>query len=781
MTDDTKFSSSGRQALGLQTVAEDGQVPASRVRSAMQARRDVQLMVEANRARERRWTLIKGMFQLNPPYDKEKLRTKGQAYRFNVPTGEAKGLLSSACSPFYDLFSSGQHYAEIHTGVGNPEERQIFSQIITEEFDSMLKRWDGFDFRMQRLIPDFVGYGRGFLYFESPTGWRFKYVGHESVVIPDGTEVDIESLKTFVVRCRVHPTDLYDKVRDRGSASAAGWNREAVIAAIRKAVPYEPNSTNIDASSIQDQINDADTYTWAKDATVCLANYYVQEFSGRYSHYIVVEDEQLSIPKSASTEPISAAEAASRLSSSEDDSGEDKDFLYRSIGKYEKLHDILCPFIFEVLDNTWNGASGLGKDIFAVMQAKDRLRNSQLDNTMMRQSLLLQAQKASDRQKLGIMQIGPVTIIPENCTPVQANFIGDIETSLAVNRDLDNMLQMNTGVYRPQLEKPQGNPETATAATLRFQAATILGGSAVNRFYRQLDPVYAQIYSRAIRYPDEEAKDFIRRCEERGVPREAIREVRMIRAWRGVGNGSPFLRQQSLGMMAQVASSFPEAGRVAWLRDFVASSANYSVAERYVPAPEIAKRTDDQVAYAMIENDVLNDGLPVLRTGTQNDVIHAQTHLEAMSGAVGSLEQGADPVHVLTFLDAAGAHVMQHIQGLANDELRQGDAKALVGMLKQFAAIADKLRQQIEQQAQAQGQAQEQQALAQQAMSEQQADLVMKQRDLEGKLYLAERKLNETLRMKQEQHEQKLEMAEQKTQADIRMKREKAAAGPSKS
>jgi hypothetical protein len=734
-------------------------------------------MIEANRARERRWALLKGMFQLNPPYDAQRLRSKGQAYRFNVPTGEAKGLLSSACSPFYDLFSSGQHYLEVSTGIGTPEERQIYSQIITEEFDAMLKGWPGFDFRMQRLIPDFVGYGRGFLYFESPISWRFKYVGHESVIIPDGTEVDIEELKAFVVRCRVHPTKLYDKIRNADAAQKAGWNRAAVIDAIRKAVPYEPNSTNIDPGAIQDQINDADVDTWTKDASICLANYYVEEFNGRFSHYIVVEDEQLSMPASTG-EPTSVAERSAGMPRPQADDTERDVFIYSAVGKYEKLHDIICPFVFEVLDNTWNGASGLGKDIFAIMQAKDRLRNSQLDNTMMRQSLLLQAQKASDRQKLSLTQVGPITIIPENCTPIQANFIGDIESSMAVNRDLDSMLQMNTGVYRPQLEKAQGNPETATAATLRFQAATILGGSAVNRFYRQLDPVYDQMYRRAVLYPDAEAKDFIDRCLDRGVPLEAIKKVRLVRAWRGVGNGSPFLRQQSLGMMGQVASSFPEAGRVAWLRDFVASSANYSVAERYVPAPNIAKRTDDQVAYAMIENDVLNDGLPVLRTGTQNDVLHAQTHLEAMSGAVGSLEQGADPVRVLTFLDAAGAHVMQHIQGLAGDDLRQGDAKALIGMLKQFASVADKLRAQIQQQAEAQAQAQAQgqeaQAQAQQAMSEQQASIVMKQQELEAKLSMAERKQAETLRMKQEQHEQKLDMAAEKTQADIRNKNSKS-------
>ena len=97
----------------------------------------------------------------------------------------------------------------------------------------------------------------------------------------------------------------------------------------------------------------------------------------------------------------------------------------------------------------------------------------------------------------------------------------------------------------------------------------------------------------------------------------------------------------------------------------------------------------------MIENDVLRDGSPVITTSTQNHLIHAAVHLKAATDAANSIPQGGDPMQVLGFLDAAGAHTAEHLQRLAGDPMRGNELKILSNQLKQLGAITDQLRKQV--------------------------------------------------------------------------------------
>ena len=106
-------------------------------------------------------------------------------------------------------------------------------------------------------------------------------------------------------------------------------------------------------------------------------------------------------------------------------------FLYRRVGIYEKIEQIIAPFFFEVFDGAVNGLSGLGKDIYAPMQIKDKMACSKTFNVFMRSSILMQAKSATGRQKAALTQIGNVTVIPEGYDVQQSTILGDIESAIA--------------------------------------------------------------------------------------------------------------------------------------------------------------------------------------------------------------------------------------------------------------------------------------------------------------------------------------------------------------
>src|SRR6185369_11197472 len=120
------------------------------------------------------------------------------------------------------------------------------------------------------------------------------------------------------------------------------------------------------------------------------------------------------------------------------------------------------------------------------------------DNAFQRSGLVLQAQTGMSQQRMAAVQFtGYGSVIAPGFAVQQNNAFGDVEGPMVVSQDLDNRLDKNTGTYRPTFEKPQGNPETATAASARFSQMAQLSQSPVNRFYRQADSFFSEVYRRA--------------------------------------------------------------------------------------------------------------------------------------------------------------------------------------------------------------------------------------------------------------------------------------------
>src|SRR5262245_6498819 len=127
--------------LPLENISESGVAPEKRVGSATDAQALVSELVSANRERSRSNAKIKGQIDGNPPYNADRVRQAGQAYRANINFGEAKAALSTALVPYYDLFAGATHYFQVRTDFGSGDDREYFSGIITEEFDRLLKSW----------------------------------------------------------------------------------------------------------------------------------------------------------------------------------------------------------------------------------------------------------------------------------------------------------------------------------------------------------------------------------------------------------------------------------------------------------------------------------------------------------------------------------------------------------------------------------------------------------------------------------------------------------------
>ena len=676
--------------LPLEEINEDGQPPKSRLNSPEAVVDLVQMMIRSDEERNRIRAKVKGIIDGNPPYSPAQLRKTGQAYRTNVNFREAEAFFSVSLTAFYDIFSETPTYATVRTNHGNASEKVQYSRIITEEFDRLQKKDREFDYTMQISQHEMVLFGTGPLVFESPTSWRARAVKAGDLLIPENTRSNPTDWEVAVVRRRYQAHELYHYIRDPQAASSVGWDVDAVRQAIINAGPEEYRRQR-NWEWHQQRIRNNDIHYSAQCSLVNAAHVYVREYpigddpEGKISCYIVLEDDGRS-------------------------------FLYKYVGKYDTWDQVLHPMYYDKGDGHHHSVKGLGVKMYPVIELKNRQKCHMIDVAATASSLQLQAETPEATQKASVVQMGPYSILPAGYRVVQRQFSGIADAPIAVDRELENVMQSNLSQYRQRLDKPQGNPKTATEVQAIVQQASVLGKTQIARYYQQLDRFFEERYRRAAdpNVTDYDAIQFQKRVRERGVPSEALKDIDYIQASRNYGQGSAFLRLQTLAGLMQISGQLPESGRNALTRDYIAALAGQQQVGRYMVEPEVDVYAKDQIAEANIENAVMQTGNPVVITDSQNHLIHAQTHLAKGGELAQAVQQGADGSQIAEYFGLLIPHIGEHLMQLSVDPNRKTETKQLEEQLNELTGFANELAnqvtQQMEQQAQAQAEMQAQPA-----------------------------------------------------------------------
>ncbi len=756
--------------LSMQTLSDTGQPPKSRIKDASDASQIADVIIYAGWDRSRLDAQKKGMFDGNPPYSSQRLKMEAQAWRANVNFLEGKAASAAALVPYYDLFAGAKYYAQVRTNQGNEDDKEYYSEVITEEFDRMLKRYRGFDFNMQQMFTDLVRYGRGLLMWGDTTDWQFKCVPQQKAHVPNGTDAYAENLDVLVIRQQYRVHELYAYIEDPDLARTIGWDVEGTTQAIINAMPeiQSDSSTQYDYFWLQQRIKDHDLYEGVRSSTISVRHLLVREFSGKVSHFIIEEYKG---------EPKRSARA--NFNGNQDPLP--RKFLYSSIDRFEEFSNCVAVFFLETSDGSWNGAQGLGHDIYSAMSLKDRVKCSAVDSMFIRTGINLQAQNANSAQKANLVRFGPLNIIPPGFTVQQATIMADTQDPIAVDRYLDEVVSNNTGIFRQRQEKYTGNPRTATEVQAAMQSQAVLSNSLVTRFYSGLDRVYAEIYRRCSDPNLSEfdsnpgvkmALEFQRRCQNRGVPMKAVLDVDSVEAYRNAGNGSLMLRQQNIYSTLRFYPMLPEDGKRNFLNFALASINGQSMAELFNPRRSQKPLPNDDQAMAMLENAAIKQGAPVQWTPSQNNVIHAQTHLQAAAQAAASLQQGGDPHEVAAFIEGIGPHVAIHLSKIEEDPNRKQEFEVLNDQFEQLTRLHDQLIKQVQQLDQ---QRQQQMAAQQKAQAIQQGTdptVQIKAAQAQSDSQLKAQKAQQGMGIKQQSHQQKTLQAKQ----DMAISDAKAAA-----
>lgn len=735
---------------GLQTISQDGRIPKSRMSDASAVVNYIQKLVRNDMARDAKRAKVKGLTDGNPPYSSAKLRSAGRADAANFNSGMARAFLETAGTAYYNIFSEAPTYTTIKTYHGSSEDRSDWSGIMTEEFDLVQKNEAGFKYKMSISVYQMILFGCGPLFFSDKLDWRFKCARAGEVLVDENTKSDSNEWESCALRETMYPDRFFTYISNEKAARDVGWDVAAVKQAIINAHPKaHEGGYYLNWEWHQQQLKN-NSFSYSQTAkTIQLAHMVFKEFpkddepEGKLTHVIVLEN------SNNQSNPT---------------------FLFRSIGRFDNWNQFMHPMYY---DHGGGGehhsVTGMGVKMYSVLEYQNRLICNLADKTFAPKNLF-KPTTADDKKKLSLAVLGDFGVLPAGFDLVQTGVPGLLNDGVMFNREMTGMVTSNLSQYRSTIQREGGNPITAAESNWRASEQAKLGKSQLDRYYDQLDAVYLEKVKRICNRSltnlvpgGREALAFQKKCEDRGVPPECFKKIECAFSTRIVGQGSSYLRVQALQQLLGMIAMFPEDGRANLISDFVAATSGQSMVERYYPRADKNRLPSDQQAEAQDKVTTMKVGMIPLVTSSQNPMIYAQTFLQAASQALASLQQGADPVEVLKFLEVCGPSIAAQLQRMQPDPSRNSAFQVLNEQFKKIAQLTDQLKKQVQKTAEERAQAMAAQAEAQRVADGTDPDMVVGMAGVERKAKIDEFKAVTAAKLKAEKQQMSNQLATAKT------------------
>jgi hypothetical protein len=681
----------GAGDYGLRTVSKEGVVPKQRMRGANHTQDFVRRLWDNDQKRAWLRSRVAGLIGGNPPFRNTKLRDANAADRCNVNWGTSRTYCESGSGSFYDLSSEAPGIVGIVTSYGiNEQEKMLFSRIMSEEADRLIRDDKLFDYHMQQSQWEMTLYGCGPLWFED----KFKIFPRSShcgdLKVPERTRADAEYFEVCSMDIDWYPPELYAFIKERHEAEEVGWDTEYTMMVIANALDIkQAEQRQFDYEYYQQEVKN-NSLSYYDDSKICrCAAVFWREFDGRITQAIV--ERETNTPNVSWNQP---------RSSEEEDSG--TKYLFIHVGRYENWAECMHPMYFDRGHGGYHhSVIGLGVKLYGAMTYENRLLCNLTDKAFA-PDILFKPTTAEATQKFQLAHLSQYGLVPKGYDVIQTPVKGFVTDGLAMFRTTSELMRSNLSSYRQQAPmQKQGNPVTKFEKQLEAAQSSALSKTTFNRYYRQLDILYEEIVKRMcnLNSPDDRAKTYQKRCMEKGVRRECFGRIDNVKAVRVVGEGSAFLRRESVGSLMPIVSSMPEDGKINWMDDYIAANAGQQAVMRYNPRSQ-RKTGDEQDERAMNQVADMKVGVPPVITSSQNPLRFAGIFMTACTQAIQSVRQGADINTVMAFLDMAAPAAHAHINRILNDPLRQNVANQLLDQWKRIAAIADKLRRMAQQQQQ---------------------------------------------------------------------------------
>lgn len=731
----------------LRDLSDSGAPVKSRVSDPIHARSLIDDLIDGDKERARRRTLVAGLLDGNAPVSDRSLRKDGRAGDANINWREANGQLTNAWTPYFDLRGEVPVCIDGNLDAADPATDAELMRGFAEAFHKMLFGWAGFDRVTQLCDKTMLVHGMGNKIWDDEWDWRPKTCLVDDLIVPDDTFSDLSNCEEVLVRSVWSAGKLWRMIENERQAKAAGWNPEAVKKAIMMSSKDSNDlSANHGWERWQRSFRNGDLYVSQKQTKqIPIHTLLVQEMDGSISQHLICGD----------------------------DSGKNTEYLYSKVSRYEGWEQCVCAFPYDIgSDGTWYSIKGLGTELYPFGHLSNRVLNNLADLMIVGIKPWFVQKSGGDVQRIQLKKLAGFNIMPSNYEPLTVSISGNIAPALEVSREFKAILGANTGTFQGQDLQAPTVEETAKSATIRAMDRAKLTKGAHNRYYRSCDREYAEIWRRAVNpklrayHPGgREALKFQEECRELcdafDVPHSTLQKVTNVRATRSLGLGNPAMRIEISNAIMQQYPLLDPVGQNAALRMYLAALTSYHNVDSLVPSISTGQMPVNDDSDAAAENNAINALGPeaeLVITPRQQHEIHLNHHIGSMERDAQACQEGQqEPRQCFARLEIKGTHSQQHLAELSKNPMKNDKAQEFGQRMQQLAAFSDQLQQNIE----------EEDAANEQEDPENPSPEMTK---VVGQLQLKSQKQQGDMALKAAKQQQNQQLTIAKTASDIRIK-----------
>lgn len=603
------------------------------------------------------------------PVSPEAMESAGRGNCSNFNPGDAETIFSEEVSPYIGLAYSGRTlFSTPIRSFGSLMERSKWSKIIAEEATDMIRGWPDFLARWQLGVIYMKRDGVAFAMHDDPVDWRWKIHNQEQLKYPSNTQLGVGNFQYISMEIPTHPTKFYEQIKDEQVARDLGYNVERARMALMEAAPELPESDNWEAWERSIKNNDYYLGGGGGDnaPTIKLVHVFCCELDGSVSHYITRKGEETQ-----------------------------ENFIFKRESKFLKMDKFLYPLIENLGSNgTYHAIRGIGHKIYSKAMQVAILENKFADMIEFDSTPILQSANSGDEDDLETVAFGYFSIFPNTLTLPErkvANYVNSIIPGIDHFRQ---MMSRSTSKNAQSTIADDPSVSRYVLDSVRRDDAQVSGLSEF-LFYTGIEPIFREVMRRIVDEDYEpimpggvEAADFRKRCHERGVPAEALKNIDFsrIRMNRVIGGGNENVRVMKLQSIAGVAQTFDPVGKAHYQHDVVSSTLDEETADVYSPVTSVVRLPDD-AGIAQCENNDLISGMEVVPLPGQNDEVHCLIHIRRMNEfAEMVVGQSANLVEVTPPLRKMADHVQMHIGNL---DPTSPNTKEIIEIHEQFLGMIE--------------------------------------------------------------------------------------------
>ena len=761
---DEQNQTSGIPPEGTVTSKANGEItpPKNVIQSIQTARAFYQLDREDHIKRILLATQIEGMIAGNPPYDPKDLQAHGIAHISNFNTLDARALYERASLAYWNLLYSAERLFKFSVEINDPAIGKI-QDILTDNFDKIIKQWPSLRTQINTLIAQVVKFGISPCFWPDERDFRWRVVEYQRFFVPPQASTDMEILNRFEIESVFTAQYLYEIYAEYKDTpiEETPWNCDEIAnLLIMKANQNQgSNSMLRDMMDFQQRLESGDI-SWGS-TNFSDGFRIVSQYQREYDNKITV-----------------------MMFDRDYDAGS---FLYYGDRQYNNFEEAIVLFTASPGEFVIHANRGVGHKIFAGCQAMMQMDCSLVDMVKFASTPFIKTLNIGGKE-FSTIRVTPG--VPTDIGPaefVQNNFGANTEQLVAASQYMMGKINYNaanSGDDPGMPDRDQGSISPSQARMRSFREFGVLKNN-IQHFYSFFDVVG---HNMAVKFfhaeqgdpgYEEYYKPFKEKCIEQGVPPELFDTKGVekcylppnisIKATRVAGDGSTLALIMGLESLQLIAPEFTQQERTEYKRQWIRAT----MGPDYVPVfmNDNSDEVGEGVSLASVENSVMEMGKSAVVSPSNDHQSHIIVHTALANDIIQRIkQQQMTPIDGDKVFEQLIPHNGEHIQIYSQSMFAKPFLDKYIPAWKEITDFAQKNRVLAAKMVEAEiRQRQEDAAKQEEAMTDAQRKDFIAQRDAER----ADFKVQQQVERAKEANVTRGQVMREKVQTDAEIQREK--------